>query len=191
MRDCESVCESLHLPVQSGSDRILRAMRRGYTAQAYLKKIEQLRRDVPEISLSTDIIVGFPGETDEDFDATARLMRDVGFDNAYIFKYSPRPGTDAAAREDDVPQEIKEDRNQRLLALQRDILEHKQRAMLETTTELLIEGPGKRPGQWFGRTRGYFSAIVEHDRPLTGQFVQARITRAAGSTLFGELMSAS
>jgi len=186
MRDCPSVCESLHLPVQSGSDRILRAMRRGYTAHAYLKKIEQLRRDVPDISLSTDIIVGFPGETDQDFDATIRLMRDVGYDNAYVFKYSPRPGTDAAARDDDVPHDVKEHRNQTLLALQQDMLQRKQRSLLGTTTELLIEGPGKRPQQWFGRTRGYLGAIIDHHEPLTGRFIHARITRYAGSTLFGE-----
>ena len=188
MRDCESVCESLHLPVQSGSDRTLRAMRRGYTAQAYLKKIERLRHNVPDISLSTDLIVGFPGETEEDFEATARLMREIRFDNAYIFKYSPRPGTDAAAREDDVPQEVKEHRNQTLLTLHQTIMQSRQRSLLGTTTELLIEGPGKWPGQWFGRTRGYFSAIVDHHESLTGRFVQARITRCAGSTLFGELV---
>jgi tRNA-2-methylthio-N6-dimethylallyladenosine synthase len=217
MRDCESVCEWLHLPVQSGSDRMLRAMRRGYTAQAYLAKVERLRELVPEVSLSTDIIVGFPGETDEDFQATIRLMREVRYDHAYIFKYSPRPGTDAAAREDDVPKAVKEARNQVLLALQQEISEHVHRKLEGSLVEILVEEQGKFEGQWFGRTRGNQGVIVpacraepgmgergagrparassqaagrESPESLLGQTVQARITRATAHTLFGALESA-
>jgi tRNA-2-methylthio-N6-dimethylallyladenosine synthase len=186
MAECESVCEWLHLPVQSGSNRILRAMRRGYTAEAYLKKIEALRRLVPEVSLSTDIIVGFPGETEEDFQATVRLMEQVRYDNAYIFKYSPRPGTDAAAREDDVPQDIKEARNQILLSLQERLDAERYRTLPGRSVDVLFEGPGKRPGQWFGRTRGNDGVIVESPDDLSGATVTVRITRAAGHTLFGE-----
>lgn len=186
MAQCESVCGWLHLPAQSGSNRILRAMRRGYTAEAYLKKIEQLRRLVPDISLSTDIIVGFPGETDEDFQATVRLMREVRYDYAYIFKYSPRPGTDAAAREDDVPQEVKEERNQALLALQTQASEACHKAWEGREAEILVENQGKIAGQWFGRTRGNHGVIIESPEGLLGQALHVRITRGTPHTLFGE-----
>ncbi|MBI4597449.1 MAG: tRNA (N6-isopentenyl adenosine(37)-C2)-methylthiotransferase MiaB [Candidatus Omnitrophica bacterium] len=185
MRECESVCEALHLPVQSGSNRILRAMRRGYTAEAYLKKIELLRRYVPDMSLSTDIIAGFPGETEDDFQATIRLMREVGYDNAYIFKYSPRPGTDAAARKDDVPQEVKEARNQTLLALQDDIEEARHHALVGQMAQILVESKGRFGGQWFGKTRGNHGVIVENEEPLVGQFVDVNLTRSVQHTLFG------
>ena len=188
MRDCESVCEGLHLPVQSGSNRILRAMRRGYTAEAYLKKLELLRRLVPEISLSTDVIVGFPGETDDDFLATERLMREVGFDYAYIFKYSPRPGTDAAAREDDAPQAVKEERHQRLSALQDAMCLRRHQALEGRVMEMLVEAPGKCEGQWFGRTRGRHGVIVRSPGDLTGQTVRVRITRGTAHTVFGEVV---
>ncbi len=184
MRDCASVCEWLHLPVQSGSNRILRAMRRGYTAEAYLEKIERLRELVPDIGLSTDIIVGFPGEADEEFEATARLMREVRFDDAYVFKYSPRPGTDAAAREDDVPQDTKHARNQELLALQTHISLAANRAAEGSEVELLIEGRGRQARQWFGRTRRHQGTIVESDADLSGRFIHARVTRATEHTLF-------
>jgi tRNA-2-methylthio-N6-dimethylallyladenosine synthase len=188
MRDCETVCESLHLPVQSGANRILRAMRRGYTADAYLEKIETLRRLIPDISLSTDIIVGFPGETEEDFEATMRLMREVRFDNAYIFKYSPRPGTDAAARDDDVPQAIKEERHQVLLSLQGEIGLARLQAWEGRTVEVLFEGRGREKRQWFGRTRGNQGVVIDSDQPLEGQCLPVRITRSTHHTLFGELV---
>ncbi len=195
MAECDSVCEWLHLPVQSGSNRILRAMRRGYTAEAYLEKIRLLRRHVPDISLSTDIIVGFPGETEDDFKATERLVREVGYDTTYVFKYSPRPGTDAAAREDDVPQDVKEERNQRLLAVADELEQACQRGLKGSWVEILVEGPGKREGQWFGRTRGRHGVIVpaclplagagrEAPEDLTGRLLDVRVTRSAMHTLF-------
>ncbi len=187
MRDCPSVCESLHLPVQSGSNSILRAMRRGYTAEAYLKKIERLRALVPAIGLSTDIIVGFPGETDDDFQETVRLMREVRYDNAYIFKYSPRPGTDAAAREDDVPQAVKDARNQELLALRAEIVLAKHQALEGSQVEILVEQRGKFERQWFGRSRAHHGVIVESPNDLIGQTVFVRVTRGTEHTLFGEL----
>ena len=190
MAECESVCESLHLPVQSGSNRILRAMRRGYTAEAYLKKLELARRLVPELGLSTDVIVGFPGETEEEFEATVRLMRDVGYDQAFIFKYSPRPGTEAAAQPDDVPQAIKEERNQRLLALQAEGLRAKHRALEGRLVEILVEERGRFEAQWFGRTRAHHGVIVESPADLLGHTVQVRVTRGTEHTLFGELTSA-
>jgi len=190
MRECNSVCEWLHLPVQSGSNRILRAMRRGYTAEAYLKKLELLRHLVPEVSLSTDIIVGFPGETEDDFLATERLLRDVRYDNAYLFKYSPRPGTDAASREDDVPQAVKEERHQRLRALQEPIELERVRRFEGRTIDVLIEGTGKREGQLFGRTRGNHSVIIEGPHALIGRTVPVRALRGTGHTVFGEAHAA-
>ena len=208
MRDCRSVCEWLHLPVQSGSDRILRAMRRGYTREAYLEKIERLRRLIPGIGLSTDIIVGFPGETEGDFQQTVSLMREVEYDNAYLFKYSPRPGTEAAARADDVPKEVKEERHHALLALQEAGSRARHAAMAGSVQEVLIEERGKFPGQWFGRTRRNHGVIVEphprgfalrsnaqgradgggeSDDGLWGRLVTVRITRTTAHTLFGAL----
>ena len=187
MAECDSVCEWLHLPVQSGSNRILRAMRRGYTAEAYLRKIETLRRLVPEIVLTSDLIVGFPGETEEDFQATEQLVREARFESAYIFKYSPRPGTAAAALEDDVPQDVKETRNQRLLAIQAQITLADHQALMGQEQEILVEAPGRQARQWFGRTRGHHGIIVESETPLVGQTVRARISQATPHTLFATL----
>jgi len=187
MEECESVCESLHLPVQSGSNRILRMMKRGYTVEAYQKKIEALRVRVPDISLSTDIIIGFPGETDDDFEATVRLMEAVRFDQAYIFKYSPRPGTSAAAKEDDVAKEIKEARNQRLLALQEGIGLRRHQALEGSQAEILVEGQGRLERQWFGKSRGNHAVIVESPDNLLGQLVPVRVTRGTAHTVFGEI----
>ncbi|MBI2468211.1 MAG: MiaB/RimO family radical SAM methylthiotransferase, partial [Candidatus Rokubacteria bacterium] len=125
MAECRAVCESLHLPVQSGSDRVLRRMRRGYTVGSYLAKVARLRELVPEVALSTDIIVGFPGETAEDFEATRALVAEVEYDGAFIFKYSPRPGTEAAGWGDDVPRAVKEARHRALLELQEAISRRK------------------------------------------------------------------
>ena len=186
MADCGSVCEWLHLPVQSGSNRILRAMRRGYTREAYFDKIAQLRRLIPDISLSTDIIVGFPGETDEDFQQTVELLREIEYDNAYIFKYSSRPGTDAAASVDDVPQEVKEARNQELLALQDAIVLKRLKRFEGQEVEVLIEGPGKQPNQLFGRTRGNHGVIVEGASEWIGQTMDVTVSRVGAHTLFGE-----
>ncbi len=125
MRDLSKVDKYLHLPFQSGSNRILKLMRRGYRREGYLSLIEKLRKILPECKLSTDVIVGFPGESEEDFQQTKELMQEVKFDNAFIFKYSPRPGTAAAKIEDDVPIEVKKERNQILLELQKEIREEK------------------------------------------------------------------
>ncbi|MBI2885507.1 MAG: tRNA (N6-isopentenyl adenosine(37)-C2)-methylthiotransferase MiaB [Candidatus Omnitrophica bacterium] len=189
MRECGSVCDWLHLPVQSGSNRLLRAMRRGYTHEAYLEKIASLRERLPDVSLSTDIIIGFPGETDEDFNETVRLMHEVEYDSAYIFKYSPRPGTDAAAKEDDVPVEVKNARNQTLLALQDEISQKRLQRFEGRTVEVLIEGAAKRPGQMFGRTRGNHGVVIEGGAELAERLTNVRITRALPHTLFGEVLT--
>ena len=183
MRECRSACEWLHLPVQSGSNRILRAMRRGYTHEAYLEKIAALRERIPDVSLSTDIIVGFPGETDADFDETVRLMREVQYDSAFIFKYSPRPGTTAAAREDDVPPEVKADRNQILLKLQDEISLARLRRYEGQTIEVLIEGPAKQAGQLFGRSRGNHGVVIDAGDERAGTIRTVRVERATAHTL--------
>ncbi|HEV3029860.1 MAG TPA: tRNA (N6-isopentenyl adenosine(37)-C2)-methylthiotransferase MiaB, partial [Planctomycetota bacterium] len=153
MRDLPKVCKYLHFPAQSGSNSVLKAMRRGYTAERYLELVDTLRTEVPGIELASDFIVGFPGETAEDFDRTVALMEGVRFQNSFVFKYSPRPGTDAAALPDDVPEEEKRRRNQVLLDLQeRQSLEHN-RALVGRRTEVLGEGPSKRdPRRQTGRT---------------------------------------
>src|SRR5208282_443530 len=133
--------ESAHLPVQSGSDRVLKLMHRGYTRERYLGIIEKLRRTRPEIGITTDIIVGFPGETEDDFDQTLALAREVQFDNAYIFKYSQRRDTPAANLPDQVPQPIREERNQRLLEVINEIGKRKYSALVGRQTEILVEGP--------------------------------------------------
>ena len=185
MRECACVCPWLHLPVQSGSNRILRAMRRGYTHEAYLEKIRALRCLIPDVSLSTDIIVGFPGETEADFEQTIALMREVEYDSAFIFKYSPRPGTDAAAKPDDVPQEVKETRNQQLLALQDALSQARLGRFAGRAVEVLVEGPAKRPGQLFGRTRGNHGVVLDGPAHLVGALLPVVIERALPHTLFG------
>ena len=146
--------ESAHLPVQSGSDRILKLMHRGYTRERYLGIIEKLRRARPDIGITTDIIVGFPGETEEDFEETLSLAREVEFDNAYIFKYSQRRDTPAAAMPDQVPQKIREERNQRLLEVINEIAARKYDAFVGRQVQILVEGPSKKnPARMTGRTR--------------------------------------
>ena len=156
----------------------------------FLEKVQRVRAAVPGIALTTDIIVGFPGETDEDFEATARLMREVRYESAYIFKYSPRPGTDAAAREDNVPPEVKQERNRVLLALQAEVSQEEHQALEGREEEILVEAPGRLGGQWFGRTRGHHPVIVESPDNLLGRFVRVKLDRGTEHTLFGELLTA-
>ncbi len=189
MRDVPSVCGHLHLPVQSGSDRMLALMRRGYTVESYRTKVDALRRTVPEMALTTDIIVGFPGETDEDFQQTAALMDALRYDGAFIFRYSPRPGTTAADLADDVPEEIKEARNQELLRLQERISLEKNRALIGRTVNVLVEGPGKRStsgANLMGRTRANKVVIFAGEPALAGTCVDVRVQEATPFTLIGE-----
>ena len=188
MRDGERICEHLHLPVQSGSDRVLTRMRRGYTADEYVAKIEQLRQMISEIALSTDLIVGFPGETEEDFHATRRLMETVRFDSAFIFKYSPRPLSRASQWADDVPRQVKERRLAELLALQERISQEKDCAYLGRTVEVLVEGPSpKDPRQMTGRTRCNRHVVFPGGADLVGHLVHVRVDSIRGHTLAGEI----
>ena len=178
----------LHLPVQSGSDRILAAMKRGHTALEYKSKIRRLREVRPDISISSDFIVGFPGETDADFAATMKLIEDVGFDFSFSFIYSPRPGTPAASLEDPTPMAVKK---QRLKQLQAHIEAHARgisEAMVGNVERILVEGPSRRDaGEWAGRTQNNRMVNFMGDESLVGQFIDVRITQALSHSLRGEL----
>jgi tRNA-2-methylthio-N6-dimethylallyladenosine synthase len=187
MAECGSVCEHIHFPLQSGSDAVLRAMQRSYRRERYLDWLARIRRAIPEIAISTDIIVGFPGETEEDFRDTLDVVERAGFDSAYTFQYSPRPGTRAAGMPGQVPKEVVQERFDRLVALQERIsLAHNQ-AQVDRTFEVLVEGDGKRHGSTQARTRT--NRIVHLADPVEpGAFVQARITDAAAHHLSGRVV---
>ena len=189
MRDLPGVCPHLHLPVQSGADRILGLMRRGYTAAQYLDAVSRLRAALPDFALTSDAIVGFPTESDEDFEATRRLMDAAAFDNAFIFKYSPRPHTTAAAMKDDVPAAEKMRRNKVLLADQDARGQRLNDARVGRTLEVLVEGVSLRnPQRWSGRSPGNMIVVFAHRPPVAvGDVAQVRVTRAAPQTLYGEL----
>jgi tRNA-2-methylthio-N6-dimethylallyladenosine synthase len=189
MATLPQVCHHLHLPVQSGSDAVLKAMRRGYTREGYLGSVRRLREAMPDFALTTDVIVGFPGETESDFGQTRSLMEEAGFDNAFIFKYSPRPGTPAAAMKDDVPEEEKMRRNQVLLADQDIRGKANNERLVGTLQEVLVEGPSLRnSARWSGRSPG--NKIVVFD-PVPcvapGTLANVRVMRAAPQTLYGEI----
>jgi tRNA-2-methylthio-N6-dimethylallyladenosine synthase len=182
-----SLCPQIHLPVQSGSDRVLEAMKRGYTRAGYLGIVERLRRLVPEVGLTTDIITGFPGESGEDFEATLSLLEEVRFDSAFMFAYSPRSGTYAWSRQpDDVPDALKRERLERVIALQESISLERYRAMEGREVEVLVEGPSRRSSEHaMGRTPDGKTVILA--APATaGSLVTARIARANSHTLLAE-----
>ena len=181
------LCESAHLPVQSGSDRILKLMHRGYTRERFLGILSKLRRVKPEMGITTDIIVGFPGETERDLEQTLSLVREAGFDNAYVFKYSPRRNTPAAAMPDPVPPEIIEERHGRLLDLVNEIGKEKYRRCVGRRVQILVEGPSRRnPARLEGRTRANKIVVFEGSGRHQGQLLEVSITRAGSFTLYGE-----
>jgi tRNA-2-methylthio-N6-dimethylallyladenosine synthase len=179
--------ESAHLPAQSGSDRILKLMHRGYTRARYLGIIEKLRRVRPDIGIVTDFIVGFPGETEADFEQTLSLAGEARFDNAYIFKYSPRRDTPAAAMPGQVPQKIREERHQRLLATVNEIGKRKYDALVGLRKQILVEGPSKKnPARLTGRTRCNKIVVFAGSDRQRGQLLDVSITRAGSFTLYGD-----
>ncbi len=184
------LCPSVHLPLQSGSNRILRAMNRPYTRERYKEIVDALRAVQPDMYFSTDVIVGFPGETEEDFDQTRELFEACDYDMAYVFKYSIRTGTPAAELAGQVPDEIKEHRNHVLLEiLQRNSLRRTAR-LIGSVEEVLVEGRDKSGAHFTGRTRGNRVCVFDADPRLVGQLVPLRIARATVSTLYGELVLA-
>jgi tRNA-2-methylthio-N6-dimethylallyladenosine synthase len=190
MAECRAVCEHIHLPVQSGSDAVLRRMKRAYTKRRYLDKVEKVRAAIPEIAITTDIIVGFPGETAPEFEETLAVVAEARYDAAYTFQYSPRPMTEAAGFPDQVPRHVVQERFARLCALQESISLAHNRALVGTTTEVLIEGPSKKdPGRTTGRTRTnklvHFAGGGE-----PGSLETVRVNSAHPHHLEGELLSA-
>jgi tRNA-2-methylthio-N6-dimethylallyladenosine synthase len=218
MRDCPRICRYLHVPAQSGSDRLLKAMNRGYTARQYTDFIDRARAMMPDISLASDFIVGFPTETEEDHQSTLELIRHCRFKNSFIFKYSPRPGTVAIERfEDDVPEETKRRRNNEMLAVQQQVSTEVNRALVGRTVEVMVEGESKlvsrqsksassfvqlafkgrteEPAavtttQLVGRTRGDQVVCFDGDLSLKGHLVDVEITSAQNMTLFAKLAEA-
>lgn len=181
------VCPYLHLPVQSGSTAVLRAMRRGYDRDGYLRKVEALRARMPDLALGTDIIVGFPTETDADFRDTLRLVQEVEFDTVYSFVYSPRPGTPAAGWPDPIPPREKRERLEALQCVQKTIQERRHAAYVGKEVEVLVEGPSKRnASEWSGRTPD-FRVVNFAGNTAPGRFETVRITGATAFSLRGEL----
>ena len=182
----DKVCEHLHLPVQAGSSRVLRRMNRGYTREQYLDLVQKVRQAVPEIALTTDIIVGFPGETEGDFQETLSLVEEVRFDSAFTFIYSPREGTPAARFADQVPEEVKKERIYRLIELQNKISAEHIQGLVGTKQEVLVEGTD---GQGLvGRTRTNRQVHFAGSQELMGELVTVEITEAGTWTLQGRVV---
>lgn len=191
MGDCERVAKHLHLPVQSGSDRVLHRMNRNYTVETYSRQVEALRRTLPDVGLSTDLIVGFPGESEAEFEATLELVRKVRYDSFYSFEYSPRPETAAVTQyDDDVPAEVK---RARLLELQRvgqEIQAEQNDAWIGRLTTVLIDGTSKRsPQDVTGRTSSNHIVNLAGDRALVGSLAEVEIIRSGLHSLYGALVS--
>jgi tRNA-2-methylthio-N6-dimethylallyladenosine synthase len=186
-RRLPKLCEVAHLPLQSGSDRLLKVMQRGYTRDSYLRIVEKLRAARPGIAFTTDIIVGFPGETDEDFAATASLMREVEFDQAYLFKYSKRRDTPAATMPEQVSATVKEARHQELLTILNTIMLRRHRQLIGQTVEVLVEGrSAKKAERMFGRTRTNKGVVLTGNDELTGRLLPVTVQRVTVMTLYGE-----
>jgi tRNA-2-methylthio-N6-dimethylallyladenosine synthase len=179
--------EHIHLPLQSGSNRILKAMHRTYTAEKFLALVNRIRVVTPNIAITTDIIVGFPGETEDDYAQTHQLADQIGFDNAFIFKYSPRQGTPAAAMDSQLPDSVKEARNQNLLELINSWAKRRCEPLVGTDVEILCEGPSKtNQARLMGRTRGNKIVLFEGAPRHIGALMKVRVARSTGFSLYGE-----
>jgi tRNA-2-methylthio-N6-dimethylallyladenosine synthase len=184
MAECASVCEQLHLPLQSGSTRVLKAMRRTYSRERYLALVYRIRAALPDIALSTDIIVGFPGETDAEFEETVEVCREVGFEGAYTFIFSPRSGTEAAGL-DDLPYELKRERLEHLIGVVRDIAQTRHQQHVGSVREVLVEGESRNnPERLRGRTRHNITVNFTGDAPA-GSLIDVDIVHATSETLLG------
>jgi len=189
MAELDKVCEHLHLPVQSGSDKILSRMKRGYTREYYKNLVEKLRQAIPEIALTTDIIVGFPGETEEDFQDTLDLVKTVGFDGAFTFCYSPLRGTEAAEFEGRIPEEVSKERLRRLIKLQQTITLKKNESLLGKKFEVLVEGVSKKNSEELqGRTRTNKIVVFKGKEELIGNIVSVKIISSGCWALRGNFL---
>ncbi|WP_046861641.1 tRNA (N6-isopentenyl adenosine(37)-C2)-methylthiotransferase MiaB [Microvirga massiliensis] len=186
-RDLPALMPFLHLPVQAGSDRILAAMNRKHTADEYRRLIDRIRAARPDIALSSDFIVGFPGETEQDFTETLKLVEAVGFASSFFFKYSPRPGTPAADSTDQVLEAVKADRLARLQAIVEDQRKSFNHGTVGRRLDVLLERPGRHPGQMAGKSPFLQAVQIESDAHGIGDLVSVRITRVGSNSLFGEL----
>jgi tRNA-2-methylthio-N6-dimethylallyladenosine synthase len=188
--DLDKVCEHIHLPVQAGDNKVLEDMRRGYTREDYLRLIRRIRERIPGVAISTDIIVGFPGETEEQYQRTLDLVEEVRFSTVYVAAYSPRPGTLAARWEDNVPSEVKKERVERLDRLQQRISLQYHQSMKGTTVEVLVESADSERqdvAQWRGRTRtGRLVFFPRGEENLLGELVNVRITKVSPFAMQGE-----
>ena len=181
------ICEHIHLPVQYGSDKILSAMHRIYTVDSYRALVERIRKAIPHVALTTDLIVGFPGETDDDFAQMLDFLREIRYDSAYTFIYSKRSGTPAAKMEDQVPDALKHERLEQLMAVQNDISREINDRFLDTVQEIMVEGPSKNDdAMWSGRTRTNKLVIFPHGAEQPGDFVNVKITHPQTWVLKGE-----
>lgn len=190
--DCKKLCHNIHLPVQSGSDEVLRRMNRHYNRERYMEIVEKLRATCPNISISTDIIVGFPGETEEDFQDTLSLVREVEYDSAFTFIYSPRVGTPAAKYDNQIPENIKHDRFDRLVDEVNRCSAKKNSEYLGRIVDVMVDGASKNDaGAWSGRTDTFKLVNFRSEEPLTeGQMVSVRITETKTFSLDGEKVDA-
>jgi tRNA-2-methylthio-N6-dimethylallyladenosine synthase len=183
--ECDAVCEHVHLPLQSGSSRILKAMRRTYTRERYLALVDKLRAAIPDLALGTDIIVGFPGETETDFEETLEVVDAVGYDSAFTFVYSPRSGTEAAAMPDQVPDELKHERIERLVERVQHVAVERNRTRVGLQEEVLVEGPSRTdPARLRGRTRRN-TTVHFVGTAQAGDLVAVEIESATSTTLGG------
>jgi len=183
------ICEHIHLPVQYGSDKILKAMHRIYTVDSYRALAQRIRAAIPNVALTTDLIVGFPGETDEDFQEMIAFLKEIRYDSAYTFIYSKRSGTPAATMEAQVPDALKHERLNQLMAVQNEISKEINDQLLDTVQEIMVEGPSKNDAaMWSGRTRTNKLVIFPHGEEQAGDFIKVRITHPQTWVLKGEVI---
>ena len=189
MAEYAAVCEHAHLPLQSGSSRILKAMRRTYSRERYLRLVAELRAAIPDLALTTDIIVGFPGETEEDFRETLEVVEEVGYDGAFTFVYSPRVGTEAAAMPEQVPDELKRERIERLVEVVQRVAAERNAGRVGMVEEVLVEGPSRTmPELLRGRTRRN-TTVNFSGETAPGELVSVAIESATSTTLAGALLA--
>ena len=189
--ECAAVCEHAHLPLQSGSTRILKAMRRTYSRERYLRLVGELRAAIPDLALTTDVIVGFPGETEDDFRETLEVVEEVGYDSAFTFIYSPRRGTEAAAMPDQVPEEMKRERIERLIELVQRVAAERNAGRVGRVEEVLVEGASRTdPALLRGRTRRN-TTVNFAGRSQPGELVDVKIEAATSTTLRGKQVAAA
>ncbi len=189
MQSHQNICKHVHLPLQAGSSRVLKLMNRSYDQEHYLKVVKMIRQYLPQASITTDLIVGFPDEKPEDFEQTLKVMQAVRFDAAFMFKYSPRPGTKAARMPDNVPEEEKTQRLEAVIQLQKRHTLERNKASVGTIQEILIDGASKKnPSEMIGRTDTNKIVVIKKGQPRIGEFYQVKITEAAGVSLFGKII---